>query len=111
MQVLLLVWDDTTNNLGLHSGLMGTHDQETLNFFKDTGVTCVLCPRQGGEEDTMLQVWPSEQHKQPQRAARQYCSHSYSSCRNSWVGRGQACTCWWFGQLQPQSFNLQPCCR
>eukprot|EP00775_Hariotina_reticulata_P006308 gene6308-6543_t len=55
VNVLLLVWDDTTNNLGLHAGLMGTHDQETLNFFKDTGVTCVLCPRQGGDEDTMLQ--------------------------------------------------------
>jgi phospholipase D1/2 len=52
----MLVWDDTTNNYGLHSGLMGTHDQETLAFFKDTGVTCVLCPRQGGEEDTVLQV-------------------------------------------------------
>jgi hypothetical protein len=34
MQVLLLVWDDTTNNMGLHSGLMATHDQETLEFFK-----------------------------------------------------------------------------
>jgi hypothetical protein len=34
VQVLLLVWDDTTNNMGLHSGLMATHDQETLEFFK-----------------------------------------------------------------------------
>jgi hypothetical protein len=34
VQVLLLVWDDTTNNMGLHSGLMATHDQETLEYFK-----------------------------------------------------------------------------
>jgi hypothetical protein len=36
VQVLLLVWDDTTNNMGLHSGLMATHDQETLEYFKVT---------------------------------------------------------------------------
>lgn len=34
VNVLLLVWDDTTNNLGLHSGLMATHDQETFSYFK-----------------------------------------------------------------------------
>ena len=38
------------------SGVMGTHDQETLAYFKGTGVTCVLCPRQGSEEDSYLQV-------------------------------------------------------
>jgi len=50
------VWDDTTNNLGVYEGLMGTHDQETLAYFKDSKVTCVLCPRQGSEEDSLLQV-------------------------------------------------------
>lgn len=109
-QVLLLVWDDASNNLGLHPGLMvrrgargrsvrmhmgahsrrqrackrehvrahkthstpethkqhnraaphptpqATHDQETYHFFKGTKVRCVLCPRQGGSEDSMLQV-------------------------------------------------------
>lgn len=56
VQVLMLVWDDTTNNMGLHSGVMGTHDQATYSYFHDTPVTCVLCPRQGGEEDSLLQV-------------------------------------------------------
>lgn len=55
-QVLMLVWDDTTNNMGLHAGVMATHDQLTYTYFKDTEVTCVLCPRQGGEEDSLLQV-------------------------------------------------------
>lgn len=53
----MLVWDDTTNNMGLHSGVMATHDQDTYSFFKGTEVTCVLCPRQGGTEDSLLQVW------------------------------------------------------
>jgi hypothetical protein len=52
----MLVWDDQTNNYGLHSGVMATHDQETLNYFKGSAVTCVLCPRQGSDEDSYLQV-------------------------------------------------------
>ncbi|WIA08753.1 hypothetical protein OEZ85_008176 [Tetradesmus obliquus] len=55
VNVLMLVWDDTTNNMGLHSGLMATHDQETLEYFKGSEVTCLLCPRQGGMEETVLQ--------------------------------------------------------
>jgi phospholipase D1/2 len=55
VRVLLLVWDDATNNFGLHPGLMGTRDQETMQFFKGTAVKCVLCPRQGGSEDSILQ--------------------------------------------------------
>lgn len=55
VKVLMLVWDDTTNNMGLHAGVMATHDQLTYTYFKDTEVTCVLCPRQGGEEDSLLQ--------------------------------------------------------
>jgi hypothetical protein len=61
----MLVWDDQTNNYGLHSGVMNTHDQDTLNYFKGTAVTCVLCPRQGSEEDSYLHVstvWYSTVH-------------------------------------------------
>jgi len=50
------VWDDASNNLGLHPGLMATHDQETFAYFKGTPVKCVLAPRQGGTEDSLLQV-------------------------------------------------------
>jgi hypothetical protein len=35
---------------------MATHDQETAAFFKGSEVHCVLCPRQGGTEDSYLQV-------------------------------------------------------
>lgn len=54
--MLLMIWDDQTNNMGLHPGLMATHDNETYQYFKTTKVTCVLCPREGGSEDSMLQV-------------------------------------------------------
>lgn len=50
------MWDDATNNLGLHPGLMATHDNETYAYFKGTAVKCVLCPRQGGGEDSIFQV-------------------------------------------------------
>lgn len=52
----MLVWDDQTNNYGLHSGVMATHDQETLAYFKGSKVTCLLCPRQGSDEDSYLTV-------------------------------------------------------
>jgi len=56
LQVLLLVWDDATNNSGLSAGLMGTHDERTYKYFEHTKVVCVKCPRQGGSEDSYLQV-------------------------------------------------------
>uniref|UniRef100_A0A0A8YCL6 Phospholipase D n=1 Tax=Arundo donax TaxID=35708 RepID=A0A0A8YCL6_ARUDO len=46
--VLMLVWDDRTS-VGLgpikRDGLMATHDEDTASYFRDTGVHCVLCPR------------------------------------------------------------------
>jgi hypothetical protein len=56
-QVLMLVWDDKSNNYPLPiAGVMGTHDNETYAFFKGSKVVCLLCPRQGGTEDSYLQV-------------------------------------------------------
>jgi phospholipase D1/2 len=53
----MLVWDDKSNNYPLPiAGVMGTHDNETYAYFKGTKVECVLCPRQGGTEDSYLQV-------------------------------------------------------
>ncbi|CAI9096665.1 OLC1v1032863C2 [Oldenlandia corymbosa var. corymbosa] len=46
VRVLLLVWDDRTSTEALKKdGLMETHDQETWEFFRNTNVHCVLCPR------------------------------------------------------------------
>eukprot|EP00250_Pteridium_aquilinum_P016714 c23251_g1_i1 orf=289-2688(+) len=44
--VAVLVWDDRTS-LGFikPQGIMGTHDEETLAFFRNSKVKCVLCPR------------------------------------------------------------------
>ncbi|KAH9325861.1 hypothetical protein KI387_006039, partial [Taxus chinensis] len=45
-KVLLLVWDDRTSNRGIPNlSVMGTHDEETFNYFKSTNVKCLLCPR------------------------------------------------------------------
>jgi phospholipase D1/2 len=43
--VNLLVWDDKTSVEYIHKdGVMGTNDQETLDFFANTKVNCFLCP-------------------------------------------------------------------
>lgn len=53
----MLVWDDKSNNYPLPiAGVMGTHDNETYAYFKGSKVVCLLCPRQGGTEDSYLQV-------------------------------------------------------
>jgi phospholipase D1/2 len=64
VNVLVLVWDDRTSVPAFKKdGLMGTHDQETAEYFKNTKVRCVLCPRnpdggksivQGFETSTMF---------------------------------------------------------
>lgn len=44
--VLLLVWDDRTSAPEFKKdGLMTTHDQETEEYFRNTKVRCILCPR------------------------------------------------------------------
>lgn len=44
--VVVLVWDDRTSVSYIRpTGLMGTHDEETLAFFRNSKVKCVLCPR------------------------------------------------------------------
>jgi phospholipase D1/2 len=50
--VNMLVWDDATSNPGmLHPlGFMGTHDEESRMFFKDSKVTFRLAPMQGEKQ-------------------------------------------------------------
>lgn len=46
VRVNMLVWDDRTSvGVFKKDGLMATHDEDTGEFFKDTAVNCVLCPR------------------------------------------------------------------
>nr|GMC92272.1 phospholipase D alpha 1-like [Ipomoea batatas] len=56
VRVLMLVWDDRTS-VGLlkKDGLMATHDEETGNYFKDTEVNCVLCPRNPDDGRSIIQ--------------------------------------------------------
>ncbi|OVA04002.1 C2 calcium-dependent membrane targeting [Macleaya cordata] len=56
VMVLMLVWDDRTS-VGLlkKDGLMATHDEETANYFRDTQVHCVLCPRNPDDGGSFVQ--------------------------------------------------------
>ncbi|KAK4413931.1 Phospholipase D alpha 1 [Sesamum alatum] len=56
VKVLMLVWDDRTS-VGLlkKDGLMATHDEETHNYFQDTEVNCVLCPRNPDDGGSIVQ--------------------------------------------------------
>ncbi|CAL1406619.1 unnamed protein product [Linum trigynum] len=56
VRVLMLVWDDRTS-VGLlkKDGLMATHDEETAQYFENTDVNCVLCPRNPDDGGSFVQ--------------------------------------------------------
>ncbi|CAN1844315.1 Phospholipase D alpha 1 [Linum perenne] len=55
VRVLMLVWDDRTSVALLKKdGLMATHDEETFQYFQNTDVHCVLCPRNHLQISTMF---------------------------------------------------------
>lgn len=56
--VLGLVWDEKTSNEVL-PGLMGTHDEETCNYFKGTGVHCGMVSRQKTTGGALGDHWSS----------------------------------------------------
>ena len=41
-----MVWSEKTSNALNETGVMGTHDMTTYNFFKRTKVNCALAPRE-----------------------------------------------------------------
>ena len=45
VRVLVMTWNDRSNDGGLLDGMMGTHDEETLDYFADSGVICANVPR------------------------------------------------------------------
>ena len=45
VKVLIMTWNDKSNDGGLLDGMMGTHDEETADFFAGTGVICANIPR------------------------------------------------------------------
>ncbi|KAK1256657.1 Phospholipase D alpha 1 [Acorus gramineus] len=68
VRVLMLVWDDRTS-VGIlkKDGFMATHDEDTGNYFRDTDVHCVLCPRNpdnGGSFVQDLQISTMFTHHQ-----------------------------------------------
>lgn len=54
VHVLMLVWDDKTDNNHLLHGIMRSHDEDTFAYFKNTRVTCFLCPRNPRAEEFKL---------------------------------------------------------
>ncbi|GAA0156838.1 phospholipase [Lithospermum erythrorhizon] len=56
VNVLLLIWDDrTSDDVFRKAGLMATHDQETADYFRNTNVKCVLCPRNPDAGTSIIQ--------------------------------------------------------
>ncbi|KAJ6942233.1 hypothetical protein NC652_008142 [Populus alba x Populus x berolinensis] len=56
VRVLMLIWDDRTSvDLLKKDGLMATHDEETENYFQNTEVHCVLCPRNPDDGGSIVQ--------------------------------------------------------
>ncbi|OIV97740.1 hypothetical protein TanjilG_12497 [Lupinus angustifolius] len=56
VSVLMLVWDDRTSVPDFKKdGLMATHDQETEQYFRNTNVHCVLCPRNPDDGRSIVQ--------------------------------------------------------
>ena len=46
VKVYVMVWSEkTSGDLIGEKGVMGTHDMETYNAFKNTKVNCALAPR------------------------------------------------------------------
>mmetsp|Transcript_12219 Transcript_12219/g.26305 ORF Transcript_12219/g.26305 Transcript_12219/m.26305 type:complete len:916 (-) Transcript_12219:216-2963(-) len=52
--VNVMQWDDNSSNF-LMPGMMGTFDEQTRNFFKNTKVNCRLMSTVGGDVNTMVQ--------------------------------------------------------
>ena len=46
VRVLVMTWNEKSNDSGLMAGMMGTHDEDTFAFFKGTAVQCSNVPRQ-----------------------------------------------------------------
>ena len=45
VRVLVLIWNEKSNDSGLLEGLMGTHDEDTMKFFANSEVICASVPR------------------------------------------------------------------
>ncbi|XP_071734196.1 phospholipase D alpha 1 [Rutidosis leptorrhynchoides] len=56
IRVLMLVWDDRTSvDVLKKDGLMATHDEDTENYFKNSDVHCILCPRNPDDGGSFIQ--------------------------------------------------------
>ena len=56
LQVIVVVWDERTSNDFIPGGFMGTHDEETFNYFADSAVQCFKHPRHQVTQAPFTQV-------------------------------------------------------
>ncbi|KAK3006978.1 hypothetical protein RJ639_015579, partial [Escallonia herrerae] len=83
VRVVLLVWDDFTSQtiLGrIHEGKMKTHDEETRQFFKQSSVQLLLCPRHAGKGRSWLKK---------QEAGKIYTHHQKTVIVDADAGHGK----------------------
>ena len=45
VRVLVMTWNEKSNDSGFMEGMMGTHDEDTYKYFKGTDVICTNVPR------------------------------------------------------------------
>eukprot|EP00096_Caligus_rogercresseyi_P009417 TRINITY_DN3199_c1_g2_i1.p1 TRINITY_DN3199_c1_g2~~TRINITY_DN3199_c1_g2_i1.p1 ORF type:complete len:793 (-),score=244.59 TRINITY_DN3199_c1_g2_i1:864-3242(-) len=61
VNVYVMVWSEkTSGDIIGEKGVMGTHDMETYNFFKNTKVNCALAPRELGTINELTDVLQNE---------------------------------------------------
>ncbi|CAB4066260.1 PLD1_2 [Lepeophtheirus salmonis] len=61
VKVYVMVWSEkTSGDIIGQKGVMGTHDMETYNFFKNTKVNCALAPRELGSINELTDVLQNE---------------------------------------------------
>ena len=46
VRVLILIWNEKMSFFGNEGGVLGTHDEETENYFANTAVECILVSRE-----------------------------------------------------------------
>ncbi|XP_030526387.1 phospholipase D alpha 4 [Rhodamnia argentea] len=53
--VRIMLWDDSTSlHIIKNTGVMNTHDEDALDYFRHTGVMCRLCPRSNNNFPTLF---------------------------------------------------------
>lgn len=67
VKVCVLAWDELASNM-FSKGLMGTHDEELVDYFEDSAVTVVKVPRQNDAEEIFSKISDSVMYTHHQKS-------------------------------------------